>query len=695
MEGLSYSINFTGNATQVLQHVNQLLGQTQETTKKTTSVFGDCWKSLMAFNQVSQGLDVLKNTFMELNAPGIALNKNMAELSAITGVTGKGLDAISDAARQSAKTFGTDAAQNVESYKIILSKLNPDIAKSSEAMKAMGDNVNILSKSMGGDTVASAGVLTTAMNQYSVSTENPIEASKKMAEMMNVMAAGAQVGSAELPQIGQALENVGLIAQTTGVSFETTNAAIQILDKAGARGAEGGIALRNILTAMVAPTEKASEGLKKYGISSTILADKNVSLSDKLKLLKPAMGDTGLMTELFQKANLGAGIAMIKNVDAMDKVQKGITGTTSAQDQAKIVMESYEERMKRQKAKLDDMKIGFFNATESMQPYIQGTLNVASELGKLAQGFSAVSSVISNSFTKRIGESIKNAGGFGVAIKQASSNVLGFIKNIALSGVGILKQGGQMVLTALTGIGSYVLSIASATAAQLGLNFAMSANPIGLIIIGIAAAVAAVILMIKYWDEIWAAIKAFTKWIWEHSPFKFLIDVVEKIFPGFKEAMSKLWDWISKKFTDLINWFKDAWQSVKSFFGFGGDEKITAEITTKEEADAAALALKKVDETIKKDEPPKTLNGFGSAAAEAASDKANKKRKGKAGSESGADGIGGGKSGGNKIGSITINKLVENLTIHTTNLGDTKEKIKQAITETLLTSVSDFTLANN
>ena len=693
MEGLSYSINFTGNAAQVLAHVNKVLGDTQATAKKSTGVFGDCWKSLMAFNQVSQGLDVLKNTFIELNAPGIALNKNMAELSAITGVTGKGLDAISDAARQSAKVFGTDAAQNVESYKIILSKLDPEIAKNTTAMKAMGDSVNILSKSMGGDTVASAGVLTTAMNQYGISTKDPIEASKKMAEMMNVMAAGAQVGSAELPEIGRALENVGLIAKTTGVKFETTNAAIQILDKAGAKGAEGGVALRNILTSMVAVTPKAEEGLKKYGITAAMLADKNLSLSDKLKLLKPAMGDVAVMTNLFEKANVGAGIALIKNVDVMDSVQKAITGTNSAQNQAKIVMESYEERMKRQKAKLDDMKIGFFNATESMQPYLQGTLNVASELGKLAQGFSAVSSVISNSFTKRIGESIEKAGGFGAAIKKASGNVLAFIKNIALSGVSMVKQGLQMARTAAITIGGFVVSVISATAAQMGLNVAMSANPIGLIILGITAAVAAIAIMIKYWDEIWAAIKAFTKWIYEHSPFKFLVDVVEKIFPGFKDAMGKLWDWISKKFTDLINWFKDAWQSVKSFFGFGGDDKITAEITTKGGVDAATAALNAVDESLLKDKPTKTLNGFGSAAAEAATENTfNKKNKNASAKGESNTGNGG---GGNKIGSITINKLVENITLHVTNLTEGKEKIKQHVTEALLTAVSDYTLANN
>lgn len=69
-----------------------------------------------------------------------------------------------------------------------------------------------------------------------------------MAQMMNVMAAAGQAGSAELPTIKVALEQCGMAAKAAGVSFEETNAAIQVLDKAGKKGAEGGVALRNVMS---------------------------------------------------------------------------------------------------------------------------------------------------------------------------------------------------------------------------------------------------------------------------------------------------------------------------------------------------------------------------------------------------------------------------------------------------------------
>lgn len=104
----------------------------------------------------------------------------------------------------------------------------------------------------------------------------------------------------------------------------------------------------------------------------------------------------------------------------------------------------------------------------------------------------------------------------------------------------------------------------------------MTANPIGLIVVGIAAAIGAIVLLVKYWDEITAAIWDFTKFMFKISPFGFIIELVEKIFPGFKDKVKDI-------FGSLIDWFKKMWDSIKgvwnsltAFFGFGD---ASAEVT--------------------------------------------------------------------------------------------------------------------
>ena len=151
-----------------------------------------------------------------LNAPGMELSSSMHDLQAMTGVAGEKLKEIEGYARDSAKTFGGSAAQGVESYKLILGQLSPEIAKVPQALKSMGETVSYTSKLMGNDSVAATEVLTTAMNQYGVSLDDPIKASEVMASMMNVMAAAAGEGSAELPQIKQALEQSGMAGKLQG-----------------------------------------------------------------------------------------------------------------------------------------------------------------------------------------------------------------------------------------------------------------------------------------------------------------------------------------------------------------------------------------------------------------------------------------------------------------------------------------------
>lgn len=279
---ITYQVNLKIVGEDIIGSITANVDELTRSTKNATKEFGDCFKSFLAFSQALEGLASFRQDFEALMESGRSLNANMLELSAITGVTGEGLKAIEIAARDTAKTFGTSAVDNVEAYKMMLSQLSPEIANNAEAMKMMGETANILSKQMGGDTVAATDVLNTSLNQFGVSMDDPIAAAKVMADMMNVMSAAAQQGSAELPQIKQALEQVGMVAKTTGLSFAETNAYIQLLDQAGKKGSEGGVALRNVLTTLSEgrfTSKLAAEGLEQAGISVNYLADTSITAS--------------------------------------------------------------------------------------------------------------------------------------------------------------------------------------------------------------------------------------------------------------------------------------------------------------------------------------------------------------------------------------------------------------------------------
>ncbi|PIF44923.1 TP901 family phage tail tape measure protein [Chryseobacterium sp. 52] len=583
----TYNINFTSNNGQLFPQINVGLGGIQESVQKTTKVFGDCYKALLAVNLASEGISTLKNQLDNLIAPGVKLNSNMAELSAITGVTGQGLKDIEMAARSTAKTFGTDASSNVESYKLILSQLSPEIAKSSEAMKMMGDNVNILSKQMKGDTVAATNVLTTSMNQFGVSTKDPIAAAKIMADMMNVMSAGAQAGSAELPQIQSALEQVGMVAKTTGLSFIETNAQIQLLDKSGKKGSEGGIALRNVLTTLSEgrfASKDATAGLAAAGISTTYLANASIPLTDRLRTLRKIQGDTALMTKVFGKENMAAGIAMIQGADNADQLAKQMVNTNSATDQAGVIMGSYEEKMNRAKAVVNDWKISIFNATEAYIPYIQHGMTAFKTAGELASSYEAVKSVLQSLLPKLFTQTA-----------ATEVNTVAEVQNTTARGVGAVVN--RIYASTINAIGTAYLR---ATLSVHGFSLAMMNIPvIGWIIAGVVVLIAGIKLL---WDHskrfreilfgVWEAGKAafynigiFVTRLWNlilkpialfifniyKSIFLAVWDVLKIVVNGIGSAISWVWNSVIKPVAGFIyNAYKTAflliWNTVKSVF---------------------------------------------------------------------------------------------------------------------------------
>ena len=332
-----YQFNVGGNFTAAMDGMAESTGRFNAAVETSTKGLSKWEQKLAAFGLITDYMERLDRTVQQFSSSGIALDSQMHDLSAVAGVVGEDLKKIEGYARESAKAFGTDAAVAVEGYKLLLGQLTPELAKCPEALKAMGESVQVTSKLMGNDGVAAAEVLTTAMNQYGVSLDDPMEASRKMAEMMNVMAAAGQEGSAELPAQKVALEQCGMAAKAANVAFEETAAAIQVLDKAGKKGSEGGVALRNTLAILGQGRflpKQTQEELAAAGIDINKLADTSLSLKERLDMLKPVMTDAALFSKLFGMENANAARALVQGSDELGRLTTAITGTSSAEAQA-------------------------------------------------------------------------------------------------------------------------------------------------------------------------------------------------------------------------------------------------------------------------------------------------------------------------------------------------------------------------
>lgn len=108
---------------------------------------------------------------------------------------------------------------------------------------------------------------------------------------------------------------------------------------------------------------------------------------------------------------------------------------------------------------------------------------------------------------------------------------------------------------------------AAATAVQWAWNAAMAANPIGIIIVAIAALIAIIVLVV-------------TNWEWFRDTFlavcQAIGDAAEAAWNWIKETAGAVWDWIVGKVTEstdaiksvvgaVADWITNAWDNVASF----------------------------------------------------------------------------------------------------------------------------------
>lgn len=715
MQIFDYLFNVNGNYTAKIEGMSKATGDFEATVKRTTGTVGKIGGWAAQFNVINEAAQAISNSLDNFTRSGITLDAQMHDLSAVAGVTGDGLKQIEGYARESAKAFGTDAAQSVEGYKLLLSQLTPELGKCPEALKAMGESIQTTSKLMGGDGTAAAEVLTTAMNQYGVSLADPIEASRTMASMMNVMAAAGQEGSAELPAIKVALEQCGMAAKAANVSFEETNAAIQVLDKAGKKGAEGGVALRNTLSILGQGRfmpKATREALEKAGVDVLKLADTSKTLKERLGMLKPIMNDSALVSALFGRENANAALALMQGSDEMGRLTKAITGTQSAQEQAAIVMDSYAERAARTKAKLEDMKLSLFSVVGDSMIWTQHIIGMMVPVAQLMP-------LLSGLWNGMKGIALLNWGamwgGIRASLVRASVAMtmmtdatalnngvsLGFIGNMGRATITVMRFATVGIWNGIKALGAYMLSLvtggaASATFASIStVSFtafkmsavsacrAISVAIMNIPLIGwIIAAIAAIGALFAYfWKTsakfravikgLWAAIKVFFSGIINYAKTVFgaLGDLITAAFrldgKGIKAALGKF----GKAYTDfgkqMGKAFSDAYdkeirESGKKQTSKGGKSK----------AAKSGVA------------PPALSGGLPGLDSSGTTD-----------SKTGKGGSGG--SEGIRNVTVTVDKLIDRFEIHTTNLAGDLTKVKEMVTETLLSALNDVNLATN
>jgi TP901 family phage tail tape measure protein len=309
----------------------------------------------MAVNQTAELFERNAAAIERMSEPGKEFEATMADLSSITGIAGQELIDLGKTARQIGKDSGLGASGAVEAYKLLAAQ----IEYSKIGMDGLNDlhsKTITLSQASGLSLEGSANAMAGTINQFGL-------AAGEANRVINVLAAGAKFGAAEIPDLAQSFKVAGASAAAAGLSVESTAGALEVLSQMNIKGSEAGTALRNVLLKL--QTE--------LGVDLRV-----TKLSDALAALQPKMQDATFMAKTFGAENIAAAQFLAKNAAAVEEMTQQVTGTNTAFEQAEIRNATFAHRMDVMQAKVKDLGISFFEATKPMLPYMQQLATMSS-----------------------------------------------------------------------------------------------------------------------------------------------------------------------------------------------------------------------------------------------------------------------------------------------------------------------------
>lgn len=576
----TWTLNFISDS--ITKGLDKVKSAVKSTTERMFKL-GDCIKRVSAIDllAIDNSIQNIKNGLQGITDSAVKNESALAEVSAITGAVGEDLEKLNTKAKNLTRTFGEDVNTNLEAFKTILSRLGPDIGSSDKAMETLGESVNVLSKTMEGDIKGATDAITTSMLQFQVDLSNPIKAADESRRMINVMAAGAKEGAAEIPQISESLVQAGVSAKLANLSFEETNAAIQAMAEGGKYGSEAGVAIRNVITNMSAQTKLSTDAIKilqAYGVNTKKMADTHTSWADRLRELKPIQHDINALTEVFGRENAAAAQILIRSADSQEELTQKITGTNVAYEQAAVVMDTSAEKEKRRNQRWNLFYIAVGNVTKHIQPFVNAMATFVSVMANMRNAMEGI---------KIVGKAVNTILGIETILNWINTKI---IKNLTREKLQLMLINNRLKLSflwAAVSSGGLSLALSVLKKSIQGVSSAIKSIPI----IGwILAAIAALISLFDWlWNNvegfrafcygIWEAVKLYFGWMWSLIKviinnivgyFKWLWQMAKMVFDIIKNVISSAWNWVAEKFrwawTTLQNISLNIWNSLKSIF---------------------------------------------------------------------------------------------------------------------------------
>jgi TP901 family phage tail tape measure protein len=281
---------------------------------------------------------------------------SLSDLQAITGAITETMGFLTEQSKRLGATTTFSASQAAEAFKLVASA-KPDLLENAAALTEVTEAALILAEASGTTLPEAALALGESLNQFGADAD-------QAERFINVLAAGAQKGASEIPDMSEALKNAGVAAFGAGVSFEETNALLQTMATVGIKGSDAGTKLRSILVKLT------TQGNNDFNPS---LVGINTALDNLAKAELTAIETK----EIFGERSGFVAEALIRERQTVDDLEVALTGTNTAVEQANIKNDNLAGDLKRLDSAFEALSL---EVGENWLPLARAVIQIATDI---------------------------------------------------------------------------------------------------------------------------------------------------------------------------------------------------------------------------------------------------------------------------------------------------------------------------
>ena len=525
----------------------------------------------------------------------------MSKVKAITVSDDKAMQQLTATARELGEKTMFSATQAGEA----MTYLGMAGWNSQQIMAGMPGLLNLAAAS-GTDLARTADIVSDDLTAFGLSAEHA-------GHMADVFAKTSTKTNTNVEMLGETMKYAAPVAHAFGASLEETAALTGLMANSGIKASAAGTALRSGFLRLAGTSAKSTKAIEEMGLSLSEATAQQEEARAALASLGIAMDDTNgprkmgaivrdladrtkdmskeqrlaTLATIFGTNAASAWVAVIdQGPDALDQLTKELENSDGA---AAAMAETMQNNARGAMVRLQ-------SASESVAISIGSTmLPTLAELGDSLANEAAYVSKVASEHPELTGAILKTSFAvMGMVIAYKTARAI-YYSVVAAKAAYVLATNSEMLAstrsTIATGIhkaamlGGTIATYAAA-AAQWALNAAMTANPIGLVIIAVVALIAAFVWLGTHFE----AVSEFCTSMWESptaaiiafmmGPIGWLIyaamglianwDQVKAWFTLLwedpKAALSQFYDWVMSKLGGLFDWISEKWEWVRSIF---------------------------------------------------------------------------------------------------------------------------------